>query len=351
MATVGLTPETINQYQWQVADGVAKAVNPYFQDTRGEKGTVFDLHNGEYAEFERLYGSTRLNTNAPDGIYSGEAFEEPVWQYWTGGEWENEEHESEHLWSVSEGLQVRQFLHLKPSHLPAVLTTQPGEEWKDMYNKIEEYETLSGDWTILDRTVHLNVFIKGNRVYQGDASYRYRKAWHLIIPPAEQEAETVEQEPLVSFKFKHPDGTLLRSAFYSVDDLLKTSIEDIQDKTCTCECQPIGETNVVECNCIDYYEQFEYAGKAWATKHLQSTLTQKDQRIAELEREWISVDERKPDNISTVLIWTNISINPTLGYYVSDDWLYFSHHDNFWLKTEKHIKVVKWMPLPTPPQH
>jgi hypothetical protein len=44
MATVGLTPETINQYQWQVADGVAKAIFTDIQKTIGGlKCTFFGL--------------------------------------------------------------------------------------------------------------------------------------------------------------------------------------------------------------------------------------------------------------------------------------------------------------------
>lgn len=39
------------------------------------------------------------------------------------------------------------------------------------------------------------------------------------------------------------------------------TIEDILQNTCTCDCQPIGETNVVECNCQDYYENFELKAK------------------------------------------------------------------------------------------
>lgn len=64
---------------------------------------------------------------------------------------------------------------------------------------------------------------------------------------------------------------------------------------------------------------------------------------------WIKVTDRVPEPISTVLIWTTISIEPTLGYYVND-WLYFSHNGNFWIEKEPHIKVLYWMPLPEPPK-
>ena len=65
--------------------------------------------------------------------------------------------------------------------------------------------------------------------------------------------------------------------------------------------------------------------------------------------DWISVKDRLPKPISTVLIWTTISIEPTLGYYVND-WLYFSPNGNFWIKKEPHIEVLYWMELPNPPK-
>lgn len=65
--------------------------------------------------------------------------------------------------------------------------------------------------------------------------------------------------------------------------------------------------------------------------------------------EWISVNDKLPKPISTVLIWTTISIEPTLGYYVNKKWLYFSHNDNFWIEDQPHIQVLYWMELPKPP--
>lgn len=68
-----------------------------------------------------------------------------------------------------------------------------------------------------------------------------------------------------------------------------------------------------------------------------------------LDRQWVPVNDRLPKPISTVLIWTNISIEPTLAFYINNDWLYFSNHENFWLKNQPHIEVIAWMPLPQPP--
>jgi len=66
--------------------------------------------------------------------------------------------------------------------------------------------------------------------------------------------------------------------------------------------------------------------------------------------EWININDRKPKPLSTVLIWTTVCIQPTIGYYIQDKWLYFSHSENFWLDKEPHIKVLYWMELPDPPK-
>ncbi len=68
-----------------------------------------------------------------------------------------------------------------------------------------------------------------------------------------------------------------------------------------------------------------------------------------MAHKWISIEDEKPKYISLVLIWTNISINPTLGYYVNE-WMYFSVNGNIWLRDEPHIKVLYWQYLPGPPQ-
>jgi hypothetical protein len=64
----------------------------------------------------------------------------------------------------------------------------------------------------------------------------------------------------IEFIFKHPKGEIITSGAYTVDEILETDIFEILDKYCVCDCQPIGETNVVECNCDDYYNAFEYVG-------------------------------------------------------------------------------------------
>jgi hypothetical protein len=91
----------------------------------------------------------QFHTNAPGGIYSGEAFEEPVLQFSINQiQWYDVTKKDYAIlkddagikkWADEHGLYVRLFIRLKPSHLPAVLTTQPGEEWKDRYREVWEW--------------------------------------------------------------------------------------------------------------------------------------------------------------------------------------------------------------------
>jgi hypothetical protein len=69
------------------------------------------------------------------------------------------------------------------------------------------------------------------------------------------------------------------------------------------------------------------------------------------EEQWISVEERLPEDIDVVLVWSTTSIKPTVAYYFQNDWLYHSiNNGQFWLKEELHIKITHWMPLPSPPK-
>lgn len=46
-------------------------------------------------------------------------------------------------------------------------------------------------------------------------------------------------------------------ALVSVRDLLDTYEDDLVSKLTECDCQPVGETNVVDCNCYDEWDDYE----------------------------------------------------------------------------------------------
>lgn len=80
---------------------------------------------------------------------------------------------------------------------------------------------------------------------------------------------------------------------------------------------------------------------------------EKDRRIRELEEEqkWISVNDRMPDDISVVSVWSTTSHHATIAHYYNGDWLYCAINEEcFWLKTQPHIKILFWQPLPSAPK-
>lgn len=61
----------------------------------------------------------------------------------------------------------------------------------------------------------------------------------------------------LKFKFHHKNTGEER--FISIDqsDIFEHMEEFLRDKALSCNCEPIGETNVVDCNCEDYLDGFE----------------------------------------------------------------------------------------------
>ncbi len=58
------------------------------------------------------------------------------------------------------------------------------------------------------------------------------------------------------FTFKHQESGEVRTVEVSeqwVQDALDEQVYELLE----CGCQPIGETNVIECGCEDYFEGFE----------------------------------------------------------------------------------------------
>ncbi|HAF94058.1 MAG TPA: hypothetical protein DCG67_20150, partial [Pseudomonas sp.] len=79
--------------------------------------------------------------------------------------------------------------------------------------------------------------------------------------PAPTEHQPVE---VMRFQLKHPDTgdtrsvTLTRSEVADgMDDTIFEKLGDL-----ICDCQPVGETNVVDCSCDDYIYEFELVNAA-----------------------------------------------------------------------------------------
>lgn len=66
--------------------------------------------------------------------------------------------------------------------------------------------------------------------------------------------------------------------------------------------------------------------------------------------EWISVNDRLPENISTVIVAVKEMEYPTTAWYSDlDNAWYLTEKDFFRLKNNE-FTVTHWMPLPEPPE-
>jgi hypothetical protein len=323
-----LTQQQINLYQWQVADGVARIPN----------GPVFSV---DWNNKETDLSGIEFQTNAPDGIYSGEAFE-VIERKVLNEQIAAMDDVPPELMTEENLYDKTIFLRLSPSHLPAVLTTQPGEEWKDRYNEVWQYAVDWDKYKDVQRENLISVDTYEHfEQYAEKLGEHPRRVWHLIPPPAEQEAETAEQ---AAERF-YPRDTYsrARNAF-----------------------------------AIDKRDGFK-SGVKWQLKQFQSTLTQIDQRISELEQmldqcqknelyfeqekeqlnkriselgnKWISVNDRLPEGQTEVLVYMPKYGSDMNVYFLTDldpnrkTWF------NCFFDTKPFSDVTHWMPLPTPPQH
>lgn len=60
----------------------------------------------------------------------------------------------------------------------------------------------------------------------------------------------------MKFKFKHPKSGEIRFIELTPQEI-QDQLSDYLHDNLTCDCEPIGETNVVECSCEDYLCDFE----------------------------------------------------------------------------------------------
>lgn len=68
----------------------------------------------------------------------------------------------------------------------------------------------------------------------------------------------MKREIKFKFLFANDNGETVISKAYTIEHILTKSIDDIWCELEECNCQPIGETNVVECGCGDRYSDYVY---------------------------------------------------------------------------------------------
>lgn len=100
----------------------------------------------------------------------------------------------------------------------------------------------------LDTYKTLAIGVSDYRAFQAGAE------WQRTCP-AQTEQQPVE---VMHFQYRHPDGethTVSLSRKEVADRMDDELFEKLTDTFCTCE--PVGETNVVDCRCDEYAEEFE----------------------------------------------------------------------------------------------
>ncbi len=121
------------------------------------------------------------------------------------------------------------------------------------------------------------------------------------------------------------------------DQIEKQAIEEMAKDICDIECKGM------KCNICDSYS-CEYRMQAEA-------LYNEGYR----KQEWISVEERLPDNHRTVLVackgMTIAGAAPiAVGSYGGGHWFLADAEGTLYLTKYMHIVVTHWMPLPEPPK-
>ncbi len=63
----------------------------------------------------------------------------------------------------------------------------------------------------------------------------------------------------MSFTYRHPTTNEIKTVVVTRADIEQHMDEQLYEKLSgsICKCEPIGETNVVECNCDQYIDEFQ----------------------------------------------------------------------------------------------
>lgn len=128
--------------------------------------------------------------------------------------------------------------------------------------------------------------------YCSDAQARLSEIDTLIASVGAQAEQRAGEVML--FLLKHPDTgdahtvALTRSDIADgMDDTLFEKLGDLM-----CDCQPVGETNVVDCNCDDYIQEFELVNAAPVAPTASHALSAENARLfAQIEERDAVIEE------------------------------------------------------------
>jgi len=153
------------------------------------------------------------------------------------------------------------------------LTKRKGEpvEWgapKTVHQLIRQLETLDQDLRPLSMLrVPGEVFEDGKeRIRAVHLSFSHERVDGQWLAPFKGEGEKVlafwcrmEKDAALSFEFEHPSSKEKRAVTLTKRDVFDGMEDYFYDKLGEqiCQCEPVGETNVVDCNCDEYVHDFE----------------------------------------------------------------------------------------------
>ncbi|QDH93864.1 hypothetical protein [Pseudomonas phage vB_PaS_IME307] len=152
--------------------------------------------------------------------------------------------------------------------------------WAEMFNRVEqERDVALARVAELERQepvdvpgpdeIHQMAFEEGQPAEDGDGYLFSAEEFDLFVQrlldscatPVAQAQHSVPEE--FSFEYRHPNGechTVTVSREQVINEMPDFLFEALCSKFCNCE--PVGETNVVECCCDEYAEEFKLIAAA-----------------------------------------------------------------------------------------
>lgn len=106
----------------------------------------------------------------------------------------------------------------------------------------------------------------------------------LYATPAAQAQHSVPEE--LSFEYRHPNGES-HTVTVSRDQVINEMPDFLFEALCSkfCNCEPVGETNVVECSCDEYAEEFKLLAAAPGKEAPQAWIDVQAERRRQVEAE------------------------------------------------------------------
>jgi hypothetical protein len=62
---------------------------------------------------------------------------------------------------------------------------------------------------------------------------------------------------MVTFKFKDSNGNI-KEVEISSDIIIERCMDEAYELLANCECEPVGETNVIECSCDEDVSDYDF---------------------------------------------------------------------------------------------